>query len=324
MKTILLLFGGISDERYLSERSAKFIFNNINTKKWKIFPIKWEKNGKFLIYDGKFCDIVAVYNNFFEIINTINFDIIFNLLHGKDECNGILNGFLEFLKIPYIGNSMYTNFLCFNKFYTKLIFSFLKIRTPRFFLIKNNMPFCFKNLKFPIIIKPSLSGSSIGVKKINNEKEMIFWINQLFKREFDEIIIEEFIDGEEYSVCVIGDYRDKNKIILPVAKINYVGEIFDEKLKYECNYKVNIPSGLPQAMEKEIIKISLKLHNFLKATYITRTDLIVKSNKIYVLEVNSSPGLSSHSIISQILSFLSYNIEEIFEFLINQATLYKF
>lgn len=323
MKTILLFFGGISDERYLSERSAKFIFNNVNSKKWKTIPIKWGKDGKFLIYDEKFCDIKTVHNNFLDIIKKIKFDIIFNLLHGKDECNGIFNGFLEFLKIPYIGNSMYTNFLCFNKFYTKLIFSFLKIPTPQFFLIKKNIPFSFKNLNFPIIIKPCLSGSSIGVKKINNKKDMIEWINQLFKRKYDEIMIEQFVDGEEYSVCVIGDYRNKKKILLPVAKINYPGEIFDEKLKYKCNYKINIPSGLSKALENEIMKISLMLHNFLKATYITRTDLIVKNGQIFVLEVNSSPGLSSNSIITQILSYLNYKIEDIFEFLINQAALYK-
>ncbi len=322
MKTVAILMGGVSEESYLSLRSGENVFKHIDKEKYNVKCVKWCKNGSILETEiNSFDKIKNEYSSLKEYLYNFKDSLIFNVLHGEKEGDGRLDGLLEFLNIPYTGNRFYTNFIGMNKFVSKIFFQHLNIKKPEFILINRNNLKLLKKIRFPAIIKPMLSGSSVGIKKVSDVITSVNWIQMLFKEGYEDIIVEEFIEGDDYSVGVLGKFNEKEKQIFPVAKIEYDCEFFDAKCKFENRYYVKIPSGLMSNREKELKKISLKIHEFFKFTGISRTDFIVNENDIYILEVNTHSGLSSHSIIPSMINKSDLTFSEVIDKLINSVML---
>ncbi len=319
---VVILMGGISEEHYLSLRSGENILNHIDGNKYNVSSVKWEKNGSLTEFENNsLTDVKQQYNSITDFLSNLKQTILFNVLHGNLEGDGKLTALFEFFNILYTGNGYHTSVTGMNKYLSKLIFSNNNIQTPDFILVNEKNMANIKKMKFPLIIKPVFSGSSIGVKRVNYPKEAQQWIEKLWKDNHTIIIAERFISGKDYSVAVLSDFSGgcEKKIVFDAARIDYNGELFDDACKYNNEYTTVVPSGLSKEKECRLKEIALKLHDIFGFRGISRTDFIINGESVYVLEVNTHPGLSEHSIVPSMIAQSGYTMKEVIDILIKNC-----
>ncbi len=324
-KTIAIICGGKSGEHEVSLRSAFYVFNNIDRKKYCVIIIAIDKKGKW--YFGR---------NFKEIINTsgqlwklkpkleeivllksekcskvfslkqkknlVKIDIFFPLIHGTYGEDGCLQGFFELLDIPYIGANVTGSAITMDKDIAKRLLTFEKIPVAKSIIIKKEDKFTEKRKKitraikefdFPLFIKPVSLGSSVGISKIFSQKE----INKAIKDAFQydtEIIIEKFVDGREIECSVLGNSN-------PIASLP--GEIKSRSFySYEAKYldpdesELLVPAPLSKSLIKKVQELSIKVFQVLKLQGMARVDLFLKPNgRLIVNEANTIPGFTQIS-----------------------------
>lgn len=224
INNVAIFFGGNSTERNISIKSGYCIFKCLLKKNINVYPI----------------DIKYFYINSFL---KKKIDKVFIALHGKIGEDGIVQGFLDFLKIPYTGSNIFTSSLCINKYNTKKFLNNFKIKVlPDIYLrkiyINNNINKLFKlykkillKLNIPFIIKPNIFGSSIGLSFINNFNDFKKYFTKFNIINFNDFILEKYIFGDEYTVTVLN-----SKVLCPI-KISYKNKIFNYNYKYNYNKK---------------------------------------------------------------------------------------
>ena len=271
---ILILSGGISEERGISQLSANNVYETIKNKlRAKILDVS-HKPEELLINIQKFRP-----------------DVIFNCLHGNFGEDGQVQSILNYLKIPYTHSGVLTSAILMNKHISKKLFKSMGILSPESF---NQKKIKNQKLKFPLIIKPINGGSSYGLLKINNKKSLNKYLdNPKIKK--SKMLIEEFIDGRELTVGIL-----ENKIC-GLMEIKFNQEIYDYNNKYINIAEHIINPKLPKRIEKELIENSLKVHSSLSCNCISRIDFRYneKTNKTYLLEVNTQPGLTKNSLLPE-------------------------
>tara|TARA_B100000963_G_scaffold185343_1_gene161091 strand:- start:417 stop:1331 length:915 start_codon:yes stop_codon:yes gene_type:complete len=293
-KKILILSGGISEERDISQSSANNVYETIkNETITKILDVT-DNADELLINIQKFSP-----------------DVIFNCLHGYFGEDGQIQSILNYLKIPYTHSGVLTSAILMNKIISKKLFKSLGIRSPRLF-----DEYSFKNqeLKFPLIIKPISGGSSYGLIKINNNKSLSKYFNNK-KVEKSKMFMEEFIYGRELTVGVL-----ENKIC-GVMEIKFSEELYDYNNKYINIAKHIINPKLPKIIEKELIENSLKVHSYLNCNCISRIDFRYneETNKTYLLEVNTQPGLTKNSLIPEMAKEKGISFLKLCKILLNNS-----
>ena len=304
-KTVMLLMGGSSDEHYLSMRSAKIVFELIDIEKYDVMPVEWQQNGAFLEYElNSMNKVKSSYQDMLGFFYHVRPDIVFIALHGNSEGNGKLAGFLDLLKIPYTGNGFIQSVVGMNKELSKLKFIHAGIKTPEFIsFTRNNVQTMDEkkgvienHLKYPCIVKPGSSGSSIGIRKIENFDDLTAHVRTLLKTD-DVVLVEELISGTEYSVGVCGGTVGYDKEKFPVARLDYSGELFDEDVKKNNLYTVSVPAEISEETAELMQSTAGKIHDLLLLEGMSRSDFILtEKGDVYALEVNTLPGLSDHSI----------------------------
>ena len=234
--------------------------------------------------------------------------------------------YFEYLKIPYTHSGIISSFNAMNKIISKKIFIENKIKTPKFFSIKK-IEFKKKNIKysilkkkinFPVVIKPINEGSSLGVKVCKNKKKLFSNIRLLFKR-YDELIIEEYIGGQEVQVAVINGK--------PLGAIELIPRrlFYDYKAKYTKKAKTKhvMPARLTKQKYNEVLKIAKKTHKVLKCRGVTRSDFKFYNSSFYLLELNTQPGMTSLSLVPEIADFKGITFENLVEKILLDATINK-
>ena len=218
-------------------------------------------------------------------------DIVFLALHGSIGENGKLQAIFDCMGIKYTGSSYEGSILAMDKILTKKILEHDNIKTPKWHLLKNVRK---ENIKFPVVVKPANNGSSIGVSIANNLEEFEVAIIE-YEKYKDEIIIEEYIKGREFSVGIL----DKTAL-LPIEIIPKSG-FYDYKNKYQEGKTIEIcPPKISQDKIKEMQQIAMKVHNALLLGAYSRIDFILDENgNLNVLEANSLPGMTKTSLLPQ-------------------------
>jgi len=304
IKKILILEGGYNEEHEVSLNTSleiQKVFNRIKVKYkvLKVNPIDFEKK-------------ILKYKNF----------ICFNALHGTFGEDGQIQKILKKNNINFTHSNIYSSKICFDKILSKKIILRSKILTPKFIKLKIkdlnykkllNLKKIFK--KF--VIKPTKSGSSYGVKIIKNDKDLKYFLSEIenFKKEIsyhDIIMIEEFVSGKELTVSTTKFF---NKIdTLGVTEIKSKNNFFDYQAKYSKGYSKHIfPANIDKKNYKKCLNLALKSHKILKCGSIARTDFILdtKKNKIYYLETNTQPGLTSISLLPEQAKFKKISFESL-------------
>lgn len=319
-----VIFGGMSTENEVSIISGTAILKNLNRNKYDIYPIYIDKQGiwyKYLDDINKLKLKVGEQVNKKEKIENVmeylkNLDIVFPVLHGLYGEDGTIQGLFKILKLPFVGCGVLASSVGMDKIYTKIIFQkaginqakceYIKKIENEYIYVNNNFDEeklqleeiakkIIKKIDFPMFIKPSNSGSSVGIKKVKNIEELKEAID--FAGNYDEkILIEEEIKGKEVECAVLG----KGDIISStVGEIKAADDFYSFDAKYNNNEsKTLIPSeGLSEEKINEIRNLAIRAFKAIDGKGLARVDFFVKegTQEIYINEVNTMPGFTSIS-----------------------------
>lgn len=328
IKKVLILFGGNSSEHYISCKSCVSVLKNIDRKRYDIEVAGISKNNiwykfsddLFYLEEGSWKD-----SNILEIDNIINylrkFDVVFPVMHGTNAEDGRMQGFLDLFDIKYVGCKTLSSALLMDKVITKLILKSLDIPSVPFKVIKDNYEICdlIENIKFPMIVKPSNGGSSIGISKVNNKKELIKAI-KLAKKYDDKLLVEKFINARELEVAVLKD--NKNIICSNPGEIKSANEFYDYDAKYDNKDSYTlIPNDLPEDILKKIKEYSLRLFKSLDCFGLSRIDFFYdeENNALYLNEANTMPGFTTISMYPKLIESIGIEYKDLISILIDNS-----
>lgn len=330
MKTIGIIYGGISTEHEVSIMSAKSVISNLNKEKYKIKELYINKYGKwFEIIDGKKEEIY----NLIWVLKDL--DIAFPVLHGVGGEDGTVQGMLEILGIPYVGCGVFASSVGMDKIYTKILFEKAGIlQTPYVYVknIKDNYviidekfdeeEFEIKKItdkiKFPMFVKPSNSGSSVGVKKSTNIEELKLAIENAGHYD-NKILIEQGIDGKEVE-CAILDVGEP--IASTVGEIQSAEEFYSYDAKYNnSESKTIIPAKIEKKQIEEIKRLAIKAFKTIDGRHLSRVDFFIEkeTNKIYINEINTMPGFTQISMYPKLFEAVGIKYSELLDKLIENV-----
>jgi len=268
---IAVLMGGLSSEREISLKTGMAIYNELK-----------KHNHNVEIIDINKRDLKWLINK--------KFDLVINGLHGTYGEDGVIQGLLDFLNIPYTGSGLLTSAIAMNKIRTKEILSFYNIVTPEWKVIKNKNEIETLKINYPLVFKPEAEGSAIGVYIVKNKEEAKMAFTKV-KKISARILVEKYIKGTEISVPILDEK------ILPIIEIVPANEFYDYDAKYSVGKSTHIiPARIDKSVYKKAGEIALKIYNILDCRDLARIDMIVAKNKVYFLEVNTLPGMTSVSL----------------------------
>ena len=316
MKKILILFGGDSHEHEISCKSAKTILENIDKTKFNVTPIGIYKNNWYIFNDN--LDLltqnkwlignITKINNIIEFIKT--FDKIFPIIHGNNGETGDLSGLFNLFNIPYVSSNIKGHTIGYDKELTKIICSHHSIPQLPYITLYSNKKIKKIDIEFPVIIKPSSCGSSIGINIANNYKELNKHINTAFLYD-NKVIIEKFIKAKELECAIL---ENKNKLtISTVGEILPKNTFYDYESKYILDSNILIPANINKETIKEIQILSQKIFKILSLKDFSRIDFLYdyENNKIYFNEVNTIPGFTDISMYPKLFNYQGISTKEL-------------
>ena len=325
-----VIYGGVSTEHDVSEMSAKSVIDNLNKEKYEIHEIYINKYGKW--YEVKDDEVEEIYN----IIWTLKeLDVVFPVLHGLGGEDGTIQGMLEMMQVPYVGCGVLASSVGMDKAYTKIIFDKAGIpQAPYIYIRKKDNEYVIidenfdeeefelekitEKLQFPMFVKPSNSGSSVGVKKATNKEELKMAVENAGQYD-KKILVEQGIDAKEVE-CAILDGKE--------LQASTVGEIMSAEDYYSFDAKYNIPESktvIPAEITEEQIetvrKLALKAFKAIDGKGLARVDFFVenKTNKIYINEINTMPGFTKISMYPKLFDAVEIKYSELLDKLIENA-----
>jgi D-alanine-D-alanine ligase len=284
---VAVLMGGTSNERDISLESGNAVLAALLRKKIPAVAIDPKNNNLDQLKD---------------------FNRAFICLHGKDGEDGEIQNFLESIKVPYTGSGIDSSAIGMNKFKSKTIWKSKNICTPDFMQVshvgdfKEAANFC----GLPFIIKPANSGSSIGIAIIHNEKDFIFAFEEAYRID-TIIIVESFVVGNEYTLPIIFNKP------FPIIEIKSKTEFYDYEAKYLRNDTEFIcPADIALPLVDDIHKLCINAFNVIGCSGWGRVDFIIDKNKnIYIIEVNTVPGMTNHSLVPMSLSYAGVEFDDL-------------
>ena len=325
MQTILVLFGGVSPEHEVSLVSGTAVLNNLNKEGRRILPVGITKEGKWLLFGGENYDDIAAQKwednpankrAFLspetgvglrvitgDKIETVPVDLIFPVLHGENGEDGSIQGLFQLTQIPFVGCGVCAAAASMDKSVTKLIAATTGVRQAEWLTLRRTKfekdpgAMCAKimeKLAFPLFIKPCSTGSSVGVSKVKNEEQLLPALQTAFK--FDKkILAEEFINGKEIEVAVLGN---EEPVAATAGEIDAGAEFYDYETKYVTSTSTPyIPARIDDQTMKDVRKWAVKIFTALGCTGLSRVDFFVTrdTNEIVFNEINTLPGFTSIS-----------------------------
>ena len=273
IKKIALLSGGDSEERDISIKSGLAVYQAL----------------KNLNYEVSLIDPINT-----DLCTLVNYDAAFICLHGKNGEDGKIQSLLELLKVPFTGSASTASMLAMNKFYSKLVWNDHALITPKFLILnKTNLDYkkIITHLSDPFIVKPSSSGSSFGINLVKNKDDLILAFTDASKYD-PTVIAEEFIEGREFTVSILGNKS------LGVLEITPKNEFYDYNAKYISNETVfSKPTDLNPAVLVKMENIALSAFTSIGCSGWGRVDFMMdKKFNFYLIEVNTVPGMTDHSL----------------------------
>ena len=290
---ILVLRGGISEEKEISILTANQVYKTLQKK-----------------YDTTLINVDHDCNKLINDLIRSKPDKVFNCLHGIFGEDGQLQSILNYLKIPYTHSGVLASSIAMNKVVSKYFYKSLGIKFPQTYDINSK----FTNSSYPFIVKPICGGSSKNLFKIENEKQLNDFKNN-DNDELNKYMVEKFIDGREITVGIL-----ENKIC-GIMEIIFDSEIYDFKNKYQVIAKHLLNPKLPENVKQELKDISLKVHRAFNCKCISRLDFRynTKSKELFILEINTQPGLTQNSLLPEMAKSKGTDFLELCEILLTYA-----
>lgn len=309
LKKIAVIFGGDSSEAEVSRRSAGQVFDCLDRTLFDPTLVEISKQGWIDPRDGTPID-----KNDFSLKGQ-KFDYALIMIHGTPGENGILQGYLELMGVPYSSCSLEVSALTFNKSLCKMALrGTAEMHFSKEILLSKNDVIDTENiirtLGLPLFVKPNASGSSCGVSKVKQVEELPKAIAEAFK-EGAQVILEEYIQGVEISqgvmICGAQSY------VLPITELVSKNEFFDYDAKYTPGMTQEItPARISQDVSRRVSTATLEAYKKLNCKGVVRIDYIIRDEKPYFIEVNTVPGMSAQSIVPQQWAQIGMTMSEAF------------
>ena len=300
-KRILVLCGGISQERLISLDTGKQVASELKKNRYNVITCEPD-------------------HSLLKNIKLFKPDIIFNALHGQFGEDGYIQTILETQKIPYTHSGVIASSVAMDKEISKKIFIKNKILTPKYIKFDfkkdkvNIIKTIEKKLKFPVVIKPINEGSSVNVY-ICNKKNIIKNLKVL--RLYNQILIEEFIAGREIQVAIMGIKT------LGAIELKPKRKFYDYQAKYNLDAKTKhiIPVNLSKKDLQNILSITRKAHELIGCKGVTRSDFKFYNGKFYLLEINTQPGMTKLSLVPEIANYIGISFIQLIEWILKDASI---
>jgi D-alanine-D-alanine ligase len=224
----------------------------------------------------------------------IKVDRVFNIMHGRGGEDGVLQGVLQVLGLPYTGSGVMASALSMDKLRTKLCWQGMGLTTPKWFVMHSQQDIddCIDALGFPVIVKPAQEGSSIGMSKANNREELVVALTTALQYQC-AVYAEQWVQGQEYTVGILDGEA------LPAIRLQTPNEFYDFDAKYRANTtQYHCPCGLSAEREKALQDLALKACAGLDVKGWARVDVFIDRNDCaQLIEVNTVPGMTDHSLV---------------------------
>ncbi|MCH2262139.1 MAG: D-alanine--D-alanine ligase [Candidatus Thioglobus autotrophicus] len=284
---IAVLMGGYSTEREISLMSGKAVY-------------------KALLKNNVECFSFDLTEDNLEKLWFKEFDKAFIVLHGRGGEDGYIQSLLDKRKIPFTGSGVESSNLCMNKAHTKDVWLKHELPLSPSIVATQGKPIDPIDFPLPWAVKPTMEGSSIGITKVENKNELDTALELAWQYN-DEALIEHWIEGDEYTVAILGNQALPSiKIISDHDFYDYDSKYFSNKTEYLC------PSDLSDQQEKNIRTIAMKAFNLTGASGWSRVDFILDKDKNpYLLEINTVPGMTSHSLVPMAAKAAGMNFEQL-------------
>lgn len=320
-----LIYGGVSTEHEVSISSYESIIKNIDKDKYEITSFYISKDGTWFT-DGK--RTKDVFNSLKEM------DCVFPILHGKNGEDGNIAGMLEIIGVSYVGCKTLSSAICMDKVITKKLlekaninvskYMFIKKINDNFYWVQDNYDYVLLDkeildlsvntlLNYPVVIKPSRSGSSVGVSVANDYLELENAINEASIYD-EKILIEEFIDGKELEVAVLGN---NDLTVSNIGNIIPDEIVYSYNSKYKGNSKTVVLNTIEENLESKIKNIVLTTYKVLDCSGLARVDMFLIGNEILVNEVNTMPGFTSISMYPKLMESINISYTDLIDRLIS-------
>ena len=344
-KCIGIIFGGNSNEHYVSIYSAKTVLKALisksNAERYSVKAFYINKHGVW--FDNEISlKILENYSrnyvidnyqvlpkgeiNFLNKIEFQNVDIWFPLLHGLNGEDGAIHGLLKFTQKPLVGCGILGSALGMDKILMKKIFSYLKIPQVNHLTIqnhdlnesniKNNLSIEIINkLNLPVFVKPANSGSSLGISKAKNKSEIINALQKAWEVD-SRIVVEEGLDVRELECGIIGNFKLSAS---EIGEVTYSTDWYDYDSKYSMDNKLNIPADIDSKISEQIKAMAIQSCRALNIYGFARVDFFLEkiSNKIFLNEINTIPGFTSKSMFPMLWNASGLNIDQLIAKLID-------
>jgi len=345
-KVVAVLFGGVSGEHEVSKLSAANIIAAMDEDKYFILPIYITKDGRWFLYDGakeniknlqweKFATPVvlspdAAHRGILRLVGDkfriLHVDVAFPALHGKNGEDGTIQGLLELAKIPYVGSGVAASAICMDKVHTNMLAEKIGLKQASYLVfdkndLEDNIDEIVKKiryeLKYPCFVKPARTGSSVGISKARNKKELVLALYEAAKHD-DSIIVEQMIAGREIECAVLGNDG--------ASQASGVGEIICETEFYCYDAKYTngtshtiVPADLPFDISEQIQEQSLAIYKAAGCRGFARVDFFVDGDDVIFNEINTIPGFTDISMFPMLWREEGMTYEQLVDKLIELA-----
>ncbi len=322
-KNIALVTGGYSGEAEISYKSAITVGNHVDREKFEVYKIDINPQGWW--YEAADGQRSAVNREDFSITaqgKKINFDVVLLCIHGTPGEDGKLQGYLDMLHLPYTSCDAATSALTFNKRFTVAVAAFGGIHVAKsVHLFKHTAVTpqqVLAELQLPLFVKPNNGGSSIGMSKVTEAAALQPALDKAF-REDDQVLVEEYIKGREFTV---GVFKTKGKIlVLPITEVATTNVFFDFEAKYSGKSEETTPAKIEESMAEKIRAAATRVYEVLNCRGIVRIDFIYQEDRgvPYMLEVNTVPGQSQASVVPQQVKAMGWALKDFYTAVIEEA-----
>ncbi|MDO6492776.1 MULTISPECIES: D-alanine--D-alanine ligase [unclassified Cellulophaga] len=320
-KNIAIIMGGYSNEYKISLKSGNVAYKYLDSNKFNLYRIHILKE-KWVYVNANDIESPVDKSDFSikENGQKIKFDCVFNAIHGTPGEDGYLQAYFNLIGVKQTACDFYQAALTFNK---RDLLSTLKPygikAAASYYLNKGDVikeEEITNTVGLPCFVKANKAGSSFGISKVHKKEDLAKAIENAYQAD-DEIIIEAFLDGTEVSVGVI-TYNGKPKV-LPITEITTENDFFDYEAKYEGKSQEITPARITKEQEEKVSNITKRIYKILKMKGYTRSEFIFVDNEPYMLEMNTTPGLTEESILPQQAAAAGISLPELFESAITEA-----
>ena len=347
--SVCILFGGMSPEHEVSLRSAEAVLNNIDHEKYNIYPVGIAKDGDWIIYGGNdYSELPAGtwMNNPANRRGTISpirgqglfsfegdcvvrecIDVVFPVMHGENCEDGAIQGLLQLAGIPYVGPHVAASAVSMDKTLTKLVIDHAGVPQAAWHLVRrvdlahhleSTIATLEEKFEYPMFVKPAGTGSSVGVSKAADRDALVKALHDAAKFD-DKVLVEEFIDGREIEVAVMGN---DNPVASECGEIDSGAEFYDYDAKYITDTSTAyIPARIPEDVAEQVREQAVKVYSAIGCQGLSRVDFFVchKDNRIVFNEINTLPGFTSISMFPKLFGASGIPYSELIDQLLELA-----